>query len=368
MAQAQQKTDTTYARKESGLNLKQPVAGIVATFLGILIALVFISRFDFPTFAGWISYFFLCVIPVQIVMAITWGTQHPQFAAKHTQPLKGVLLLLVALVLGGVVAAVCFATVGGGISPPTPMLAMYAITAVATTFWAAIVMGGWPSTALLKNPLAAGVGVLLTGQIVCYLLFRIFFNYGFMRGAPIYVASLDPQGLFNAWYALVFAVATVAAMFLVLLFDLWPLPKFSGVMSQPVLGIVWTLINLVLTGIAFYIGVVAMKMDVVSFMVHVPVPFIFGSVVTLNMFQASLFKNLTQPTKGVVNVIFAAVIGTLLTQMYGLLAPIVTGTLHSGPPPYDFEIWIASALLSITFPFLVFFAEFFKLWPLKRAD
>jgi hypothetical protein len=368
MAHPEQTTDTSYARKESVLNLKQPAAGIIATLIGILIALAFISRFDFPTFAGWISYFFLCVIPVQIVMAITWGTQHPQFAAKHTQPLKGLLLLLVALVLGGAIAAVCFETVGGGISPPTPMLAMYAITAVATTFWAAIVLGGWPSTAFIKNPLAAGLGVLLTGHIVCYLLFRIFFNYGFMRGAPVYVASLDPQGLFNAWYSLVFAVATVAAMFLVLLFDLWPLTKFPGVMRQPVLGIVWTLINLALTGIAFYIGVVVMKMDVVAFLVRVPVPFIFGSVVTLNMFQASLFQKLTQPVKGIVTMIFAALIGTLLTQMYGLLAPTVTGTLHSGPPPYDFEIWLASALLSITFPFLVFFAEFFKLWPLKRAD
>jgi hypothetical protein len=370
MAQAQQKTDAAYAQKESGLNLKQPVAGIVATVVGILIALGFVSLFDFPTFAGWVSYFFLCVIPVQIVMAVTWATQHPQFASRRSQPLKGLLLLLIALVLGGAVAAVCFATVGGRVSPPTPMLAMYAITAVATTFWAAIMLGGWPSTAFLKNPLAAGLGVLLTGQIACYILFRIFFNYSFLRGAPIYVASLDPQGLFNAWYALVFAVTMAAAMFFVLLFDLWPLPKFPGVMRQPVLGLVWTVINLAISGIAFYIGVGLMGMDVVAFMVHVPVPFIFGAVITLNMFQTSLFKNLTQPTKGVVNVIFAALIGTLLTQMYGLLAPMVTkGTpLHSGPPPYDFEIWLASALLSITFPFLVFHAEFFKLWPLKKAD
>ena len=53
--------------------------------------------------------------------------------------------------------------------------------------------------------------------------------------------------------------------------------------------------------------------------------------------------------------------------MYGALAPVVTGTLNSGPPPYDFEIWLASALLSVTFPFLIFYAEFFKFWPLTAS-
>jgi len=31
-------------------------------------------------------------------------------------------------------------------------------------------------------------------------------------------------------------------------------------------------------------------------------------------------------------------------------------------------IWLASALLSVTFPSLVFYAEFFKLWPLRKAE
>jgi hypothetical protein len=61
------------------------------------------------------------------------------------------------------------------------------------------------------------------------------------------------------------------------------------------------------------------------------------------------------------------VIGLLLTALYGVLAPTVTVTLRTGPPGYDFEIWLASALLAVTFPFLIFIAEFFKLWPLQRT-
>ena len=37
----------------------------------------------------------------------------------------------------------------------------------------------------------------------------------------------------------------------------------------------------------------------------------------------------------------------------------MTGKLAYGPPTYDFEIWLASALLSTTFPFLMFYAAFF---------
>ena len=45
---------------------------------------------------------------------------------------------------------------------------------------------------------------------------------------------------------------------------------------------------------------------------------------------------------------------------------VVTGPMESGPPAYDYEIWIANALLSVTFPFLIFLAAYFAYWPLAR--
>ena len=47
--------------------------------------------------------------------------------------------------------------------------------------------------------------------------------------------------------------------------------------------------------------------------------------------------------------------------------PVVTGKLDAGPPAYQSEIWLASALLAVTFPFLVAYADFFTMWPLQRA-
>jgi len=86
------------------------------------------------------------------------------------------------------------------------------------------------------------------------------------------------------------------------------------------------------------------------------------------MLQGSLYGTLTQPGKGVATVVTIALVGGLLAKVYGTLSPMITGTLKPGLPTYDFEIWLASALLSVTFPSLVFYAEFFKLWPLRKAQ
>jgi hypothetical protein len=346
--------------------VKQPLLGIVASLLVMVFSLGFIALFAFPTFGTWVAFLTICFIPMQIVTSVTWGCRHPGFAAARPQPLRGILLTLLALAVGAIVAAVHFSTVGGSINPPTPMLAMCIITSVVITFWLAIMWGGWPFNKLIKHPVGAGFAILVASYIINYLLFRALFNYGFMRDAPTYVPALDPHGLFNAWSVLVFYVTVIAAMFISLNFELWPFTLFPALMKQPLLGIVWTMVTLVVGGLAFYLGVKAAGMDVVVFMVRVPIPFVFGTIIVLNMMQGSLFGKLTQPLKGALNTIVSAVIGIVLAQIYSVLAPVITGAMKPGPPSYDFEIWLASALLAVTFPFLIFYAEFFRMWPLLK--
>jgi hypothetical protein len=350
------------------LGLKQPVLGIAAAILVMAVSLGFISLFDFPTFGSWVAYLLICIIPMQIVIGVTWGTNQPHFAAKQRQPLKGILLAVLTLAAGAIVAPAYLALAGGNIRPPGPVPSHAIIVSVVVTFWAAIMFGTWPFKSLVKNEIAAGLAALVSCYVVNFLLFRLFFDYGFMQGAPVYVASLDPHGMFNALDALVFYVTFLGAMFLILSFDLWPLTKFPAVMQQPILGIVWTAICLALAGLVFWLGVSVMQMDVMAFMLMVPIPYIFGTIIVLNMLQNSVMARLTQPAKGIANAILVAVVGTVLAQLYRALAPLITGTLPSGPPTYDMEIWLASALLAVTFPFLIFFAEFFKFWPLGKSE
>jgi len=346
--------------------VKQPAKGILSTALVIAVSMFLISRFDFPTFSGWVSYCLMCCIPMEIVVGVIWGTKHPDFAGSRSQPWKGLLLVLFTAAAALVAGAAYHYFAGAAVSPPAPMLIMCTIVCVVVMFSMTIMWGGWPFTKWIGDPLWAGLAVWVACYLINFALFKVFFNYEFMQGAPVYVASLDPHGLFNAWNALVFYVTAIGGMFLMLHFDLWPMTKSPGIMKQPMLGLVWTVAILAIGAVAQYIGVSALGMDVVKFMVTAPVPFIFGTIIVLNMLQGSLFAKMTQPLKGVVSAFAAAAIGSLLAMMYRSLMPSLTGALNSGPPGYDAEIWLASSLLSVTFPFLVCYADYFKFWPLEK--
>ena len=328
------------------------------------IALGFISLFDFPSFAGSVSFFMLGLIPMQIVLVVLWGA-NPSFASRLGQPIKGVVLTLVAVVAAVVIMPIGLRLVGEGISPPGPIPSHYAVIVVPTAFYLAIMFGGWPFMNLLRNPLAAGVAVWLAAYVITFIAFRLFFNYDFMQGAPVYLASA-PRGLFNAITALVYDVTALAVMFMVLCFDLWPLNRFPALMRQPVLGIAWLAISFAGAGIVMWLTIGLMGMDPMIVLTRVTAPFIFGSIIVLNMLQNSLFQRTAQPLKGVLNTIAAAVVGAALAALYGAVSPMVTGVLASGPPAYDYEIWLANALLSVTFPFLVFYAACFNYWPLSK--
>jgi hypothetical protein len=350
------------------MNGKQPATGILATIPVIAISLFFIHWFSFPVFSGWVAFYTQCTIPMQIIVGITWGCRQPEFAAKQEQPMKGLLLTLITVIAGIIASVALLAVPGGNITPPTPMLMHCTIVSVAITFWISIMWGGWPFRSRIRNIVASGIAQLASSYGVTYLLFRVFFSYEFMKEAPVYVASLDPHGLFNAWSALVYIVTALSIMFLMLHFELWPLRRWPAVMNQPVLGLVWTAIALIVAAGVFRIGINVYRMDTVQFMVTVPISFIFGTIVTLNMLEGSLFKNRKQPIKGLLSAVAAVLIGTGLSWMYQSLAGIVTGRLHSGPPSYDFEIWLASSLLAVTFPFLIISAVFFDFWPFKQQN
>ena len=68
--------------------MKQPVLGLVASAIGIVLALAFISRFSLPAFNGPVAFHLLCAIPFQVMAVVIWGA-NPSFVAKLSQPGKG---------------------------------------------------------------------------------------------------------------------------------------------------------------------------------------------------------------------------------------------------------------------------------------
>jgi hypothetical protein len=344
----------------------QPWLGITATALVIVVALAFIAPLSWATFGGWVAFAMMCAIPFAIVVGVHWHGEHPPALARLRQPARGLAYLALTVVVAAVVAVGLWATIGGAVSPPVPMLAQATILSVVVAFWMAIMWGGWPFS-LIRNRLVSGLALLVAIYVLAAVLFEVLFDYAWLRGAPVYVASLDPGGLVNAWDATVVAVTALAVMFLTLHFDLWPMTKSAGVVRQPVLGVVWTAVALVIGVAAYYLGTRTFGMTPPGFLVTVPVPFIFGSVVLLNMLQGSLFGGRSQPAKGVLSSVTAMAVGTVLALLYRLVMPLVTGDLTSGAPTFDAELWLANALLAVTFPFLAFYGDYFQLWPLAKA-
>jgi hypothetical protein len=346
--------------------MRQPLLGVVASAVVIAIALGFIALFDFASFTGSVSFFMLGLIPMQIVIVVLWGA-NPSFASSLKQPIKGIVLTLVAAVAAVLIMPIALRLVGEGVSPPGPIPSHYVVVVVPTAFYLAIMFGGWPFTSVLKNPLVAGLAVLIAAYAITYAVFRVFFNYDFLQGAPVYLASA-PHGMYNAVVALVFDVTALAVMFLVLCFDLWPLTTLPGLMRQPVLGVVWLAIAWAGAALVMWVTLGVIGMDPMIVLTRVTAPAIFGSIIVLNMLQNSLFDGKKQPLKGVLNAVAALVIGVALANVYGALAPTIAGmALPSGAPGYEYEIWLVNALLSVTFPFLVFFAACFGYWPLAPS-
>jgi hypothetical protein len=345
--------------------VRQPWLGLVASAIAIVVALAFISLFDFPTFAGPVAFYMLCTIPFQVMAVVIWGA-NPSFVEKLSQPAKGLVLLVVTLVAGAIIDPIVLRVVGEGISPPATIPSHFAVIVVPITFWLAIVWGGWPFTLFGGDPKFAGAALLVAAYVLSWVIFRAFFDYEFLRAAPDYLQSA-PHGMFMGVMALVFIVTALAVMFLVLCFDLWPLTKTPSVMQQPALGIVWTIICAGGAWVVMQVTVAGMGMDPMAVLTQVTAPFIFGSILVLNMFQNTLWAKFAQPVKGVLNAVTAAGLGVALYVVYCLVAPYVSGALGSGPEDgYAFEIWIANALLSVTFPFLIFLAAYFAYWPFAK--
>ena len=346
--------------------MTQPLLGILATAIAILVSLGFVGLFDFPAFVGWVSFYMLAVVPIQVVVVVIWGA-NPPFAAGLRQPAKGVVLLLVTGLVAAIMTPLVWQVVGEGASPPGPIPSQFAVVVVPTTFFLAIAFGGWPFTTLIRNRIAAGLLLLVAAYLITYALFRAFFDYEFLKGAPVYLQSA-PHGTFNGVEALVFYVTMLAGMFLLLHFDLWPMTTSPAVMKQPVLGVVWTLVAAAVGAVTMWMTVGRLALDPMYVLTRLTAPFIFGTIIVLNMLQNSLFARARQPLKGVANAIAAALIGGILAQLYGRVDRLLAGTeLPSGAPGYEYELWLVNALLSVTFPFLIFYAAYFGFWPVAPA-
>lgn len=345
--------------------MKQPILGIVGLIIVMAIAFGIISLFSADTFAGWVTYFVAVCVPVEVVIGMVWQLGYPPFIRGLAQPVRGIALVLLTFAMAAVITAILFYTQAAAISPPTPFALIYVIFAVLVTFWFVVVWGMWPVSAVNKSPLVLGLSTLVITYVVGWLLFELLFDFSFMAGAPFYSTDLDPQGLFNGFEILSYSVTTVAVVFMFIVMDFWPITAVPAFRKQPVMGIVTSIAVLAIAGVAYWLGVIVMGQEPIKFMVFCSIGFLFGSLLPIIMFEGTLFSNMKQPVKGLLGLVVAIISGAILPKIYWALAPALSGELVAGAPNYQYELWLASALLAMTFPLMVAYAQFFNFWPIR---
>ena len=343
--------------------MKQPLLGLAALLMVIIISLGIISLFEEATFSTWVAFLFMCCVPAQIVFALVWHCSIPAAASRMAQPARGITLTVLTALIGMVAAVLTYHLVGKG-HGITPMLLMYTILTVVVTFWFAVLWHCWPVTLFSNNPLVIGASVLLVAYFGAYAVYAVFFDFSFLEGAPVYFPDADPGGMFMAWIPMSFAVTTVAMILTLVLFDFWPV---AGISNSSIKVLAASAVVIVLGAVVYYVGVHVAGMDRVRYLSLVPVSYIFGIFLPLSLMQGTLFAELKQPLKGLALAVFCAVTAVILQQLYLLLGPVVSGPLAAGPEGhYQEELWLASALLGLTFPVLVVVTDYFGFWPLKK--
>lgn len=348
--------------------LKQPVLGIIATAICIIASLALCGLFDAFTFGTWVTLLLVAMVPGQIVLGLVWQTNYPGFLSRLAQPAKGLALLAMMIVSGLIVAPVAIYFIGGGLTPPTPYVLMFIIFSVVVTFWLVIIMQCWPLTAMSQKQGPTGIGIWLLSYLLTYVLFKMFFNYAFLSTTPLYLEALDPKGLFNAWFALSYALTALVMMLTLVLLDFWPVEyatkRIKILAKQPFFGLINTLIVLVASYLMWHYFVIGRGIDPVVYMARVPASIIFGQFIMLIMMQTAPVQTLAQPFKGIVLTSSAIGLSVILYALYSWVSHFVVGPLTGGTPGYQLDLWLASAMLAVTFPMLVFFAEFLGFWPL----
>jgi len=343
---------------------QQPLLGTLTLALAITLSLYAISLFEVETFSSWVTFFIVVCVPMQIVLGMVWKLEYPSFICHLNQPVKGILLSVLMLVMAAIVSSAIFYLHAKG-QPPTPFTLMYVIFSVLTVFWFVLVWGCWPVSLFSKHPAVLGVGTLVVGYFGGFGLFNLLFNFSQQQGAPFYSVAMDPAGLFPAFEVLAFSVTTVAVIFSCALFDFWPITAVKILREQPLFGVVTSIWVLALSALLYGFCVRLLGMEPVHFMVYISIPLLFGCLVPLIMFEGQLFNQFSQPVKGVLQFLLAMLSAVFLPRIFWALAPLVSGSLVSGAPSYQFEFWLASALLAMTFPIMVITGQFFNFWPFR---
>lgn len=362
----------------AGAPAPQPLSSVLTTgFLGIALVLAISAAIvawahaagaDHHFFTGWVGIAFMAATPTQALIGLLWHNSLPKAVASKSQPVAGIGFLVITIAAGAIITLILANTVGGG-HGATPMLIQYTILTIVVTLWMLPVMQCWPFTLISKDPFVFGILALIGCYIIAYIIWIIFYDYSMLAGAPIYFEDIAPSGIFGMWTATTFAVTVAATIICHAHFDFQPIDKLAGGKGQPIRGIVGTIYILIVAFVIRWFFTSVIGMEQVDYLVQVPVCMLFGTFLVNNMMQFALFPETPQPLKGFYKLGLTVIAALIVYRLYSWAETLYIGeALPSGPTGgWEHELWVATAMLGITFPVIFVVSGFFAFWPIKRA-
>ena len=348
--------------------VRQPLLGVAALVITVGLSLGFCALFAPATLTTWITLPLVAAVPTIMILDLGLHLEWPAVLTRVSRPVRGLIFVGIAALASAVVTTLSLLIVGGGVTPPNPFVILFCVQSVPVTLVLVVLFRCWPFTALTKNKGIIGGGMFVLTYVFDWALFRAFNDFGFLKGTPVYVARLDPRGLFSAWQSVAFIVTVGAVLLLSIPFDFWPLSvlvaRRPALGREPVFGLLSTGLALVITFAFWGVPVGLGGMDPVTFLVRGTLAVIFGIFIVLTLFQGAGFGGLKQPVKGAAMTAAVIVAAVAVQVLYGWVAHRVDPGMTAGPPGYGLELWLATAWMSVTFPLIVVFCDALGFWPL----
>jgi hypothetical protein len=344
---------------------------VAALIITVGISLGFCALSAPATLTTWIALPLVAAVPAIMILDLGLHLEWPNVLTRVSRPIRGLVFAGIAALASAVVTTLSLLVIGGGVTPPSPFVILFGVQSVPVTLVLVVLFRCWPFTALTKNKGLVGLGTFVLTYVITWVLFRVFYDFSFLKGSPVYLERLDPGGLFSAWQSVAFIVALAAVLLLFLPFDFWPLSvlvaKRPALGKEPAFGLLSLGLALILSGAFWGILVGLGGMDPVVFLVRVTLALIFGIFIVLTLFQGVGFRGLRQPVKGIAMTAAVIVAAVLVQLLYGWVAHRIDPGMTAGPPGYGLELWLATAWMSVTFPLIVVFCDGFGFWPLAPA-
>jgi len=351
--------------------ITQPWRGIFGLIITLGSSMIITSMFNLQTYLGTFTTFIMSNVPILALIGAGWQAQYPSTEGLP-QPWRGFLLTAFSVLIGSLACFLLVDFFADGAA--TPFIHVQAINTVITTFFLVIAFGMWPFHKMSLP--GKGFWTLILAYVLAWLITKIFFNFSMLsyaaptgpvpfyaKGGPLAAfASIAPTGAFAWECALAFYFAVLLFLFCFLALGFWPFNKSPNVMKQPTMGIVVTIACLVLGAILYLIGVGALGIEPLKFLLYL-VSFLFGLLMFIFMFQMWPGRNCKSPVAcGFLNIVLSIIVGIIA---YNALGAWCVSHFGADAMKYPSDIFAtANLMLGLTFPAWAAYAAFWDFWPL----